>query len=92
MDSAIVSFPRRRLGDRDDEDSCDNKSFVLPCVADPAAFAERHFNVYKGDQDGELKMKFAKGTTVRLISGIGFYELIYLPFKLLFLISLYSQF
>ena len=37
--------------------------FPWPVRAQPAAFAARHFNVYKGDADGEHKMKFAKGTT-----------------------------
>jgi hypothetical protein len=64
MDSSLVSFPRRRLADHDEE-TFQEKSFVLPNVADPAAYAQRHFDVYKGDHDGELKMKFAKGTTVR---------------------------
>jgi hypothetical protein len=64
MDASVVSFPRRRLVDREDDEASESRSFALPSVADPAAFAERHFNVYKGDQDGELRMKFAKGTTV----------------------------
>ena len=41
----------------------DTRAFLLPSVPDPAAFASHHFDVYKGDADGELKVKFAKGTT-----------------------------
>lgn len=41
----------------------DTGAFLLPSVPDPAAFASHHFDVYKGDADGELKVKFAKGTT-----------------------------
>ena len=29
----------------------------------PAAYTAHRFNVYKGDGDGEHKIKFAKGTT-----------------------------
>lgn len=38
-------------------------AFMLPRVADPAAFCSARFDTYKGDTHGEHKMKFAKGTT-----------------------------
>ena len=47
----------------DCEEGLGSEAFALPFVADPAAFASRHFNVYTGDADGDLKIKFAKGTT-----------------------------
>ena len=39
------------------------QKFLLPDVADPAGFCARRFDTYKGDTEGEHKIKFAKGTT-----------------------------
>lgn len=60
----FVDFPRRSLAPDCGELPAANTSFQLPSVEDPAAYASSRFNVYQGDQEGELKIKFAKGTTV----------------------------
>ena len=45
-------------------DAMDTSSLTLAPVADPAAYAARHFNVYAArDVDGQHAMAFAKGTT-----------------------------
>lgn len=51
------------VDDGDSIEHTDKPSFLLPSVADPAAYAYHRFNVYKGDGDHEHRMLFAKGTT-----------------------------
>jgi 20S proteasome subunit beta 5 len=51
------------LEDAEGVEEIEKAAFLLPRVADPAAYAYHRFNVYKGDGDHEHKMHFAKGTT-----------------------------
>jgi hypothetical protein len=61
----LDSFLARRpaggayLEDADGVEEIEKAAFLLPRVADPAAYAYHRFNVYKGDGDHEHKMHFA---------------------------------
>jgi hypothetical protein len=57
------SSSRNTIEDIDINGTVCPSSLTLPPVANPAAYTTRHFDVYKGDLDGEHKITFAKGTT-----------------------------
>lgn len=63
LESSISKRALPLLEDSDYATVGEPSSFILPAVADPAAFCAARFNVYHGDAEGEHNIRFAKGTT-----------------------------
>jgi len=63
LDWHIPSSSSRNTEEIEIDQTVCPSSLTLPPVPNPAAYTTRHFDVYKGDHDGEHKITFAKGTT-----------------------------